>query len=218
MEANEMKALWQVLDHRLQRDDAMLREVLRDRKLDVARHRLRPLVIGQWLQIAFGAVFVVLAVLLWRSRPESPSVIAAGVAVQVYGIVTIAFAGLMLGRLGEVDYAAPVVDIQDQLLRARSVYVRSGMVAGLPWWFLWVPVLMVLAGLGGHDLWAAAPAAVGGCLGVGAVGLLATWWAFRWARQPDRPESCRRLDDHLTGGSLRRALGQIDELRRFESE
>ena len=47
-------------------------------------------------------------------------------------------------------------------------------------------------------------------------GLLATWWFHRWARRPERAAFGRKMDDSLTGGSLRKALAQLDELERFE--
>ena len=48
--------------------------------------------------------------------------------------------------------------------------------------------------------------------------LLATWWFHRWARRPQRAGFGRKMDDSLSGGSLRKALAQLDELQRFERD
>lgn len=54
------------------------------------------------------------------------------------------------------------------------------------------------------------------CVGIGAVGLFGTFWFHRWARRPEHAELGRRMDDSLTGGSLRKAMAQLQEVQRFE--
>ena len=218
MELDDFKSAWQTLDRRLQLDNELKLHALRERTLDKARGSLRPLFLGQVVQILLGIPFILLAALLWISQPAHASSIVAGVLVQAYGVLAIIAAGVVLGQLGNLDYSQPVLGIQKQLLRARTLYIRSGMVAGLPWWFLWIAILQVLAGLGDVDLLAKAPALVWSGYGIGAVGLLATWWFHRWARRPERAEFGRRMDDGLSGGSLRRALAQLDEVQRFERD
>jgi hypothetical protein len=217
MELDDFKSAWQTLDQRLQLNNSLKLHELRERTLAKTRSSLRPLFWGQVMQILLiGIPSIALAALLWMSKPEFASVIAAGVVLHAYGVLTIIGAGVVLGQLAKIDHAAPVVDIQKQLARTRTLYVRSGMVAGLPWWFLWVVILMVLVGLGDVDLLAKAPSLVWGALGIGAAGLVGTWWFHRWARRPERAEFGRKMDDTLTGGSLRRAMAQLQEVQRFE--
>jgi hypothetical protein len=218
MELDDFKSAWQALDRRLELDNRLKLHDLRERTLHKARSSLRPLAWGQVAQILFGAVFVLLAAALWMSQPAHASTIVAGVLVHAYGVLTIVCAGVVLGQVGKIDDSMPVLAIQKQLLRARTLYIRSGMVAGLPWWFLWIAILQVLAGLGDVDLLAKAPSLVWIGYGIGIAGLLATWWFHRWARRPQRAGFGRKMDDSLTGGSLRRALAQLDELKRFERE
>lgn len=218
MELDDIKSAWQTLDRRLQLDNSLKLHELRERKLDKARDSLRPLFWGQVTQILFGIPFVLLAALLWTTQPAHVSSIVAGVLVHAYGVLTIASAGVVLAQLGKLDYSMPVLDIQKQLLRTRTLYIRSGMLAGLPWWLLWIAILQVFTGLGDVDLLAKTPSLVWISYGIGIAGLLATWWFHRWARRPERAEFGRKMDDSLTGGSLRRALAQLDELQRFERD
>jgi hypothetical protein len=218
MELDDLKSAWQALDRRLELDNRLKLHDLRERTLHKARGSLRPLFWGQVAQILFALPFLLLAALLWASQPVHASTIVAGVLVHAYGVLAIVGAGVVLGQVGKIDYARPVLDIQKQLLRARTLYIRSGMVAGLPWWFLWITILQVLAGLGDVDLLARAPSLVFAGYGIGIAGLLATWGFHRWARRPERAEFGRRMDDSLTGGSLRKALAQLDDLKRFEQE
>ncbi len=217
MELDDFKSAWQTLDQRLQLNNSLKLHELREHTLARTRSSLRPLYWGQVAQIlVMGVPCIALAALLWKSGPSHASTIAAGVMLQAYGIVTIASAGLVLGHLANINYAAPVIDIQKQLAVTRTHYVRSGMIAGLPWWFLWVVVLMVLAGLVDVDVMQKAPWLVLSGLGSGIVGLLCTLWFHRWARRPERAELGRKVDDSLTGGSLRKAMAQLQEVHRFE--
>ncbi|MBX3690931.1 serine/threonine protein kinase [Dokdonella sp.] len=221
MENDDLKAAWQTLNRRLEREDANNLGLLREKKLDRTRSSLRPLFWGQVAQALFGVPFILFASLLWMRAHALPeglplTALIAGIIVQVYGIATVAFAGETIRRIREIDYAAPVVAIQKQLAALRRTYIISGMVAGLPWWFLWVPLLAVLAGLGGVDLHAKAPGVIWIGLGLGAAGLLATAWFHRWSRDPARPRLARVMDAAVTGASLRRARAQIEELERFE--
>jgi hypothetical protein len=218
MELDDFKSAWQALDQRLARDSAINLQLFRDHRLDKARSSLRPLFWGQVLQMGFGVAFIALAALLWSSKPEVASVIAAGVVVHAYGVACILMAGIVLAGMGKVEYSVPVLEIQKQLARVRRAYIVSGMVAGLPWWFLWVPVLMVGVGLGGVDLYARAPSLVWSGLGIGAAGLLATAWFHRWSRSGERPRLARAMEDAVTGRSLRKAQAHLEELVRFERE
>lgn len=223
MEPDDLKRAWQTLSRRLERHDALQTDVLLQQRKQKALSSLRPLFWGQVVQTIFGIPFIGLAALLWIQGGQSAdglpwTTIVAGIVVQLYGIATIAMAGQTLHRIGEIDYAQPIVEIQKRLATLRRTYIVNGMLAGLPWWFLWVPLLMVLSGLGGTDLYARAPGTVWIGLGVGAAGLLGTAWLHRWSRRPARPRLAKFMDDSVTGASLRRAQAQIDEVARFEAE
>ncbi|MGV8942984.1 serine/threonine protein kinase [Thermomonas sp.] len=217
MELDDFKSAWQTLDQRLQLNNALKLHELRERSLAKTRSNLRPLFWGQIAQILLiGVPAILFAALLWMSKPAFVSVIVAGVALQAYGVLTVIAAGVVLGQLASIDYASPVVEIQKQLARTRTMYVRSGMICGLPWWFLWVPILMVLAGLGDVSLLERAPLMVWGGLGVGVLGLLLTFQFHRWARHPNRAHFGRVMEESLSGSSLHKAIAQLQEVQRFE--
>ena len=139
-------------------------------------------------------------------------------AVHAYGVVTVAMAGIVLSRLLHLDYSAPVLQIQRQIAHTRRWYVRSGVVCGLSWWLLWVPVLMLLGALAGIDLQARAAGMVWIGLGAGMAGIAASVWLYRWSRRPGRPRLTRIVDDILGGASLRQASRLLDEAERFRRD
>ena len=203
MELDELKNAWQSLDRRLERQNTISLQLLKDDRNRRMRSSLRPLFWGQLAQMVFGLVFVLLAAALWI-RPGSIPVdlpwhlLVAGVLVHAFGIATLALAGCTLGLIRTIDYAAPVLAIQKQLSKLRRFYIVSGMIVGLPWWFMWVPVLMVLVALGGTDLYAKAPSVVGRD-GLGVVGLLATWWFNRGSLSAQRPRLARAMETAWRG-------------------
>jgi hypothetical protein len=218
MELDEMKAIWQLLDKRLERENSMTFAMLRHQKLDGAKTSLRPLVVGQLLQLLWGATFILLAGLLWATRPSALPVIVAGVIVHAYGVGCVIVAGLVLSAIHRIDYAFPVVEVQGRLARVRRAYVVSGIVGGFTWWFFWVPLLMVLGGLVRVDLYAHAPSVVWIGIAVGAIGLSGTWWLYLHSRKSSNPRLRRVVDNAMIGRSLQRAQAQLEEVRSFEVE
>jgi hypothetical protein len=219
MELDELKIAWTALDRRLARQDRLNLQLFRDRKLDQAHASLRPLFWGQVAQMVFGVLFIVLAVSFWPQHRAEPLLLFAGLIVQAYGVAIIVAAGVTLGSMSGMRYDAPVLDIQKQCARLRKHYLVSGMVAGLPWWVLWVPMLIVLAGLAGDvpgQAWAVSFLAIS--TGIGVAGLLATWAFHRWAHRPSRARFGERLDEAAAGGSIRRMQRLLDEIARFERE
>lgn len=144
------------------------------------------------------------------------SIIVAGVAVHLYGIVCIISAAAVLSGIREMDLSDSVLEIQNKLARVRRAYILSGIVVGLPWWFMWIPFLMVFAGLGKVNLYAQAPSVIWIGLGVGVVGILACWWLYSHSLDTSRPRLNRWVDDAITGRSLRQAQARLEEIRRFE--
>jgi len=216
MELDELKLAWQTLDRHFERQYALDFHRFKSAKGDKLRSSLRPLFIGQLLQMLFGIAFIVLAAMLWSRKPDALPIIIAGIAVHAYGVACIILAGVTLSQIQRIDLSAPVVDIQKQLARLRTTYIYSGIIAGMPWWFLWVPILMVLAAFAGLNLYAHAPGVIWIGLGIGIAGLLATYGLVQFARQPSRPRLAQAVWNSFTGASLRRAQRVVDEVAEFE--
>ena len=202
MELDDLKTAWQTLDQRLQQQNALGLQLVRDNRLDRMRHGLRPLAWGQAIQIVIGALGALAFAPFWIAHRDEPALLLCGLVMHVYCLGLIVVGALMLTRIAHIDYAAPVLAIQRELLTLRRTYVIGGLAIGLPWWFLTAPLLVVLTN---GAILANAPAAIWGQLAVGALGLLGTWWFHRWANRPQRAAFGRKLADGSAGGSIRRA-------------
>lgn len=215
MELDEFKLAWRTLDARLEKQEALALHALHDRQSQRARRGLRPLFWGQLVQMLIGVVVLLLGVAIWTSAGGVAALVAAGLVLHVYGIAVVIASGMTLGFMQKIDYTAPVVALQRQLAQVRRCYVIGGMVTGLPWWVLWMVPPVVLAHLGGHTAnmgWLVPAAAIS------VAGLLGTWWFHRWVRRPGREALARRMENSLTGASLRKAQAVLDEVRTFERE
>jgi hypothetical protein len=218
MELEELKATWQTLEQQMKRGNAINLALYHHQQLAKTRSTLRPLVVGQILQLFGGILVVLFAALLWGTKPTTVPVIVAGVIVHLYGIVCIVAAAVILNAIRNLDYDGSVLEIQDKLARVRRAYVISGIIGGLPWWFLWMPFLMVLLGLVHVNLYANAPSVIWLGVGVGVVGLLAMLWLYRYSRTTAHAGVRRFVDQAVVGRSLLRVQQQLEEIRRFGQE
>ena len=216
MELDELKSAWAELARQLDRRSAL--DVLQLKHAHFARLRasLRPLYLTEIVTVLSGLAALGAAALLWGRMPLPLHLIAVAAALHAYGVLCFICAGVVLSRLHRVDAMAPVVSMQRQLAHVRTAYVRTGLIVGLPWWLLWVAMFMAAAALGGVDLYARAPEFVWISLGVGVLGLAATFAVYRWSRDPRRARFGQALDAVLVGGSLRRAQAWLDEIAAFE--
>jgi hypothetical protein len=216
MELDEMKLAWQGLDHRLEQQYALNVQIFRDTRLDRMRRGLRPLIWGQALQMVIGVAGIFVFAPVWVAHLHDPAVLVAGLVMHLYCLGLIIVGALVQANIAGIDYAAPVLVIQRQLLKLRRIYAIGGaLVVGLPWWFLTAPLLVVLTR---GAIMEKAPSVIWIQLAIGAAGLLATWWFHRWTRQPQRAALARKLDATSTGSSIRRAQAATDDIARFEQE
>jgi len=218
VEIDELKSAWRILDQKLSQESAIHLALYREQKLGQTRSILQRLRGGQVIQLLAGIGILVFAGLLWSTRPAALSVILAGVAVHLYGIACVISAGVVMNAIHRIDYSDSVLEIQNRLARIQRAYVFAGVVAGLPWWFMWVPFLMVLAKLGGVNLYSHAPSMVWIGLGVGSLGMLATLWLYSYSRDASRPRLNRWVNNAIIARSLREAQAQLEEIRRFTQD
>jgi hypothetical protein len=218
MELDELKSTWQTLEKALERGNQLSAAMLRQQKLDAVQKHLRPLKLNQAFQIFWGMPFIVLAGFLWSTQPTAISVILGGIVIQAYGIGCVMTAGMVFSSLSRIDYAAPVVEVQGRLARVRRAYGICVLVAGLSWWFLWVPLLMLLAGLAHINLYAHAPSLIWINMAAGVVGFLGTYWMYIYSLKSSNMRFRQFMERATFGRSLQNALQQLTEVRKFEEE
>ncbi|WP_347260894.1 hypothetical protein [Rudaea sp.] len=213
MELDDMKLAWQTLDRRLDLQNALFLHQFRQDRLDRTRSRLRRLYWGKIVQILFGDALIYFGIMAAIRYRDMPHLLACSLFMLAYGLLTVIFGGVTLGKIAGIDYAAPVVAIQKRVGALHRIYAMTSLCLGLPWWFLWIAIfaLEVQANLG-VDLFVTLPAFIWINAAIGVVGFVATVWYLR--RRNAR--SAAPPDDSDTPRSLREAKGELDEIERFE--
>jgi hypothetical protein len=195
-------------------------QLYRESKLDKIRRTLRWMMGGQALQIAIWMAVTAIVAPFWIEHRAVPHLLAFGLILHAYAVLTIISSVVQLQLMATIDYAAPVLVLQRQLVRLRTLRIWSTLLLSLPWWPLWIVGFVVgVKWWLGVDLYLVAPTFVLVNIVFGLVGLVTTvWFARRVARRARETGKPARFADHLAGHSLRRAIGQLDEIAQFERE
>ena len=220
MELDALKLALARLDERLDQEVALQARQIRSFTRDRLEGHLRPVARAQVWVILFGALACFLGVAAWYGNFDRTDLFISGVILHAYGIVTIATGVATIVMVGQVDYSEPVVAIQKRLARVRHTALIAGMVAGMPWFILWLPfAIAVFAVLFGVDVANSAGAGFWGLIAiVGAIALAAPSLVYRWAKGTKRDRIAKAFEDVFTGANLRRAQAHLDEIARFERD
>ena len=213
MELDDMKLAWQTLDRRTDLNTALSLQLFKESKFDKMRAALRPLSWGLTLQMLFGCAVIVASSLFWSTHTQTPHLLVAGVIMQIYGILVMVVTARVLWSMSQIDYAAPVLDIQRQLSELRNWFPRSGWLLGVPWLLLWVPADMMVCAWFGFDLYTALPKLIYIGLVSGVVGIGLTYLADRYVRWPAK--MTKAIEDG-SQRNLKKARGFLEEIARFE--
>lgn len=213
MELDDMKLAWQTLDRRLDLQNALQLFQVRQSQLDKARGRLRRLYWGKIVQILFGDALIYFGVMAAIRHRDVPHLLACSLLVLAYGLLTVLFGGVTIGRIASIDYTAPVVAIQKRVAALQRTYALASLCLGLPWWFLWIAIFVLeMKAMLGIDLFVTLPAFIWINAAIGVAGFAATAWYLRRrnARSAGTPEHAD------TPRNLRAAEDELEEISRFE--
>ena len=216
MELDELKLAWQSLDRRLEQQSALNLHVLREGKLDKVRAMLRRAYWGKIALILFGDALIYFGIISTMRYLATPHLLVCSLFMFAYGLMVVVLSGVNLGRISQIDYAAPVLEIQKRVAALHRSHAIANLWAGMPWWLLWIAifVLEVKANLG-VDLFKTAPSFVWANIAFGSAGIVVCLWLYRRWRQK-RPDAVRKFEDQ-SFRSLTNARKMLDEIARFEN-
>lgn len=179
---------------------------------------LRPFMLTQLLQFFFGLLLVLGAGGVWFTQWKPVYLMPLSVTAHLYGGMMMAFALYQWNLLKDIDFTQSVVYLQKQLLHFERIRVIHGMLLGLPWWFLWIPVAIAVMthleldaqGIE-HVRWISANIVFGvlGCVGVVAL----YWWA---RRRQNQSEKAQRIYHQFIGMRLSKLKHQLAMIEDFD--
>src|SRR5690606_33872545 len=145
---DDLRGAWKQLAAQMERTESIQLQLLRETRLAGARRSLRGLYVGMTLQLLLGVGLVVLGVACWTRNVDAAGLLAAGIIVHAFGVLTAVMAGLVIALAASIDYSAPVLRIQKRMALLLRLQTLNSNACGLPWWVMWVLVVIAFAGLG----------------------------------------------------------------------
>lgn len=217
-ELDDLKTAWQTLNRNLERQHTLALHQFKESKLKRLRSGLRPLVIGQIIQIICGAILSILGGSFWFDHIGVAHLMFYGISLHAYGIMLIVFAARDLFLIQRLDYAAPVLALQKQIADLRNWHVRAGIWFGITGCFIWIPLMLMIFYKLGADVWMRKPGVVGWFVLSGFICLGVMCAIVVWSRRPGSEKFAKNLKDNSAGRSVSRAQKVLDEIARFERE
>lgn len=221
MELDDLKRRWEAQDPKL---DAGLRlnlSLVQATVLQKTRGALRWVSAGLWVGLMMNVVSVLLLGSFWFDHLHEPRFLIPGLVLHLAAIALLATGVRQLVALSQIDYGAPVVEIQRRLGAIRTEREREILWVFLASPLLWTPLLIVgVRGLLGIDPYLfLGPRYLAANVAAGlAVLLLGGWIARRYASRVERSPRLQAFLHTLAGDRLNRALGFVQSLDRFAAE
>ncbi len=217
-ELDDLKTAWQNLNRNLELQNALALHQFKESKLARFRSGLRPLIVGQIIQLISGVLLSVFAGSFWVRHVGVPHLMVYGISLHAYGIMFIVFAARDLFLISRLDYAAPVLALQKQLADLRAGRVRAAIWFGIAGCFTWIPLILIIFYKLGADVWVRNPDVVGEFVLSGFVCVGIFSGIIFWSRRPGREKFAKNLESSSVGRSVTRAQAVLDEIKRFEQE
>jgi hypothetical protein len=215
-ELDDLKAAWQTLNRNMERQNALALDEFRERKLSRFRSGLRPLAVGQVIQLILGSAMTIFFAQFWVNHIAVPSLFVSGLLLQFYGTMFLAFAARDLLLIRRIDYAAPVIVIQRQLAELQSWHLRAAVFHGLTGAVAWLPAMLVLLHFLDADVLMNKPSKMWWLISTALVCLAFNYALIRLARSPRR---CgMSLRNSWIGRTVIRARTTLEEVEKFERE
>lgn len=218
MDLDELKEKWTELDRKLDVNIRLNRQLLSATKLNQTRSSLKRLAVYMGLEAAaWFAIIVVLGNFIYEHISMAQFAVA-GVALDVYSIVTLNFLIRQIALALRIDYGKPIATIQKQIEALRVLRIRTiqwGVLAGL---VAWVPFMIVLFKVAfGVDIYEAAWVWSNVAFGVALIPV-AIWVSKKFGDRMDRSPIIQGLMKSLSGHNLNAAADFLMTLSKFEEE
>lgn len=163
------------------------------------------------MQILWAAGLSLIFASVWLEHRAQTLLVLSGMLLQLYGITLMIISAQVLRKLAALNNARTLTLVRQALGQLRLTYVRSSVLAGLPWWVLWMPAAAVaVKSIYALDLYAYAPLATALSFAFGVAGLAYTAWLHHRARQAPSNRANKALDAAWSGSSLLRAEVELE--------
>lgn len=219
MELDELRATWTAYDRRLDESLRLNTMLLQRMMLDRTESALKRLSLGVIVELGASILAVLWLGAFLRDHLGEPHFFLPALLLHLGLIVDIGALVYQIVAVAEIDYSAPIVEIQKRLATLRVIRVRVTKWTLLLIPLAWTPALIVLLkGLLGVDAYALfRPSWFIANLLFGLVVLVAGLWiARRYAERLARFPLMQRVMRDIAGANLIAAETSLRSLQAFE--
>jgi len=218
MELDEFKQKWAELDHKLDVNIRLNRQVLNATKLDQTRSSVKRLALYLGVELAMWVVIIVALGNFIHEHISNSHLAVSAIALDLYSIGMVVLLARQIAAALQIDYGKPIAAIQKQIEALRVSRIRAiqwAVLAGLAVWIaLPIVVFKVLFGVDIYE-----PAWVWSNVAFGLTLIpLAVWLSKKFGDRMDRSPFIQGIMRSLAGYTLNAAVGFLATLKRFEEE
>jgi hypothetical protein len=218
MELDELKARWQEQDRKLDDCVRLNQQLLRESLLEKADSAVARLSRLLWLELLLNVVAAILVGSFIGDHFQEPQFLVPAIALQLGIIALIIGAVRQLTAIARIDYAAPIVTIQERLESLRAERIRTVRWTLILSPLAWTPLFIVaVKGLFDFDVYSAfGPAWLIANLLFGLLVIVAALWVSRsYGDRLGRSPLIQRLLRDIGGQNLAAANGFVQSVSRF---
>ncbi|MEK6481119.1 hypothetical protein WJR50_26490 [Catalinimonas sp. 4WD22] len=219
MELDEIKSIWSAYDKKLEQSWKLNLSLLRRTNLDKVKSKLRNLVFLHAFTLAFSILQIILLMYFVAVHADELHFLAAGTTLLVWSFMIAYSAADQLSKINEMDYSAPVMEIQKKLISIKlsiikylrlSILIIPLYIAHILFWFeLLFDVDMYL--VANQQWW------VGQIIFTLVVMVPLTIWLYKKLSPKNVNKSwMKKLISGSGGKQIGEAFTLLDEIQRFE--
>jgi hypothetical protein len=221
MEFDELKKQWEGLDAKLDSAMRLNRRVLDERVLNKAGSAMNRLGWLLALELALGVVAVLLTGSFVADHIRETRFLVPGLVLHVFGIAQIGALVRQIVMTRQIDYAAPLVEIQKRIesLEIFSIWTFVGTLLVSP--LLWTALLIVVPkGTVGIDVYTGLGVNYIVANGVFGLALIAVglFMSRRYAGRFSGSPLGRKVMRGLSGYNLTAARRHLEAISQFEKD
>ncbi|MCP3166415.1 hypothetical protein [Myxococcus qinghaiensis] len=219
MELDDFQKCWQANDARLDEVIRLNRRMLRATELEGTRTAMARVRMSLGFELVMGLVSLVALGAFIAANVREPRFVVPALLLHGVALVLTAISGRQWLRVGSLDYAAPITQLQTgvESLRLSTVRTTQWVLWLSP--LLWTPLLIVgLRGVAGVDAWRALGTGyLAANVLFGLVFLALMVVGSRWlTKRPTGAAWLQRLAHAVAGTNLNAAREQLARLAAFE--
>jgi hypothetical protein len=215
-ELDDLKLGLQTLDCRLEIESARTHRLLDEVRIGSVRARLRPLGIGQMIQLVAGCAAALIFGRFWVAHLSEPHLMICGLLLHGFSLMVLAFAVRDLACIGRIDYSGNVLDVQRQLAQLQAWHLRRALWTTVTGCFMWVPLLLAVFSGWGVDIWVVKPSIMYWNIAISFLCLGMCYTLVRCSKRPGWERLAEYLRQSIAGRSLTQAQAALIVLDEFE--